>query len=159
MKGTEGVHLSGFLFLCRWLLQLQHHSAEAHHPLRAVPAAQPTPRGALRPLAALLTGLVFPRWHSGSSWGRHDVHSHPGTLLLFHWLQGYCSKNQPLPVSGGAADFNCGNYFLKRQVHALELRATPEQQRFRVRDASCWSSQGKLNSQDARFIVVLESYT
>lgn len=31
-------------------------------------------------------------------------------------------------MSGGAADFNCGNYFLKRQVHALELRATPEQQ-------------------------------
>lgn len=151
MKRTEGVYPSGFLFLCRWLLQLQHHSAEAHHPLRAIPATQPSPCGALRalaaPLAALLTGLVFPWWHSGSSWGCHDIHSRPGTLLLFQWLQGCRSKNPPLSVSGGAADFNCGNYFLKRQTHALELRATPEQQR--VRDTSCRSSLKKFNSQDS----------
>lgn len=74
------------LSLSRWLLPLQHHQTEAHHPLCSLPAAEPTPRGALRPLAALLAGHLFPERCGGGSGGWHDLHSCPGTVLLLYWL-------------------------------------------------------------------------
>lgn len=91
--------------LLRWLLQLLSHPAEAHHLLRPLPASEPRPRGALRPLPAVSAGRLRPQRRGGGCRGRYELRPRGGTLLQHDRLQDRHSQNQPVPVSGEQDDW------------------------------------------------------
>jgi len=84
----------------RRFLPLLRHQPEAGLSLRALPAAEPAPRGALRPIAALPARQLRPRRRGGVGGRRHDLRPCARSLLLHHWLQDRARQNKPLPVRG-----------------------------------------------------------